>query len=159
MRRYYQVTGLLALAMSGYVMVESRTNLNYYTEYGPGPGFLPFWLGVLLAGLSLAWLVQVSFRPVEAKAKGFIPPREGVARVLSAIVALLLFAFLMSALGFQLALLLFLWFLLLRLGRQKHTMALLLSVAGSWALTYLFRSRLDVPLPMSALEFLRNLGL
>lgn len=159
MRRYYQVTALLALAMSVYVMVESRTNLNYYTEYGPGPGFLPFWSGVLLAGLSLAWLVQASFRPVEPMAEAFIPARAGVARVLSAIVALLLFALLMGLLGFQLAALLFLWFLLLSLGRQKHITALVLSVAGSWGLTYLFRSRLDVPLPMSAFEFLRNLGL
>jgi len=159
MRRYYQVTGFLALAMAVYVMVESRTNLNYYTEYGPGPGFLPFWGGALLAAVSLAWLVQVSLRPVESRPEGFIPGREGVGRIVSAVVALLLFALLMGVLGFQLAMLAFLWFLLLRLGRQKHMTALLLAVAGSWGLTYLFRNRLDVPLPMSAFELLRNLGL
>lgn len=159
MRRGYQVTGLLALALSAYVMVESRTGLNYYTEYGPGPGFLPFWCGVLLAGISLAWLLRISFRPIEAAPAGFIPSREGAARVLSAIVALLLFALFMGVLGFQLAMLLFLWFLLLRLGRQKHMTALALAVAGSWAFTDLFRNRLDVPLPLSAFELLRAFGL
>ena len=159
MRRYYQVAGLLALALAVYVMVESRTTLNYYTEYGPGPGFLPFWCGALLAGFSAAWLFQVSLRPVEAPPEGFAPPRAGVARIVSVIGALLAFALLMGVIGFQLAMLAFLWFLLLRIGGRRHLASLMLALAGSAAFTYLFRNRLDVPLPLSAFEFLRNFGL
>ncbi len=159
MRRYYQAAGLLALALAVYVMVESRTTLNYYTEYGPGPGFLPFWCGALLAGFSTAWLFQVSLRPVEAPPEGFVPPRAGLVRIVSVIGALLAFALLMGVLGFQLAMLAFLWFLLLRIGGRKHFTSLLLALAGSTAFTYLFRNRLDVPLPLSAFDFLRNLGL
>jgi putative tricarboxylic transport membrane protein len=159
MRRYYQAAGVLALALAVYVMVESRTTLNYYTEYGPGPGFLPFWCGVLLAGFSAAWLFQVSLRPVEVPPEGFVPPRAGLVRVVSVIGALLAFALLMGVIGFLLAMLLFLWFLLLRIGGRKHLTSLLLALAGSTAFTYLFRNRLDVPLPLSAFDFLRNLGL
>jgi putative tricarboxylic transport membrane protein len=159
MRRYYQVAGLLALALAVYVAVESRTGLNYYTEYGPGPGFLPFWCAVLLAGLSFAWLFQVSFREVEAPPEGFVPPRAALVRLASVTGALLAFALLMGVMGFQLTMLAFLWFLLLRVGGQKHLTAFVLAIAGSAAFTYLFRSRLDVPLPLSSLEFLRNLGL
>lgn len=150
---------MLALALAVYFMVESRTGLNYYTEYGPGPGFLPFWGGLLLAGLSLAWLFHVSFRPAEAPPEGFVPPRDGRMRIASVIGALLGFALLMGLIGFQLAMLAFLWFLLLRVGAQKRLTSLVLALAGSAAFTYLFRSRLDVPLPLSSLEFLRNLGL
>jgi putative tricarboxylic transport membrane protein len=159
MRRYYQVAGLLALALAVYVIVESRTGLNYYTEYGPGPGFLPFWCGVLLTGLSAAWLFQVSFRAVEAPPEGFAPPRAALIRLVSVMGALLAFALLMGVVGFQLAMLGFLWFLLLRVGGQKHLTAFVLALAGSAAFTYLFRSRLDVPLPLSSFELLRNLGL
>lgn len=159
MRRYYQAAGLLALALAVYVMVESRTSLNYYTEYGPGPGFLPFWCGVLLAGFSAAWLFQVSLRPVEAPPEGFAPPHAGLVRIVSVIGALFAFALLMGVVGFQLAMLAFLWFLLLRIGDRKHLASFLLALAGSAAFTYLFRNRLDVPLPLSAFEFLRNLGL
>lgn len=158
MRRYYQVAGLLALALAIYVMVESRTGLNYYTEYGPGPGFLPFWCGALLAGFSLAWLLQVSLRPVEGPPEGFVPPREGLVRVASITGALLAFALVMGVIGFQLSMLAFLW-LLLRIGGQKRLLSFALALAGSAGLTYLFRSRLDVPLPLSAFELLRNLGL
>jgi putative tricarboxylic transport membrane protein len=159
MRRYYQSAGLLALGLAIYVMVESRTALNYYTEYGPGPGFLPFWCGVLLAGFSVAWLFQVSFRAVEAPPEGFVPPRAGLVRIISVMGALLAFALLMGWIGFHLAMLAFLWFLLLRVGGQRHVVSFLLALAGSTAFTYLFRNRLDVPLPFSAFEFLRNLGL
>lgn len=158
MRRYYQVAGMLALALAVYVLVESRTGLNYYTEYGPGPGFLPFWLGALLAALSLAWLLQVSLRPVEAPPEGFVPPRAGFVRLASILGALLAFAFLMGLIGFQLAMLAFLWFLL-HIGGQRQLLSLVLALGGSAAFTYLFRSRLDVPLPLSSFELLRNLGL
>lgn len=159
MRRYYQAAGALALALAVYVMVESRTGLNYYTEYGPGPGFLPFWCGALLAALSAAWLFQVSLRPVEPPPEGFAPPRAGVVRVVSVMAALVACALLMSVIGFQLAMLGFLWFVLLRVGGRSHGTSFLLALAGSAALTYLFRSRLDVPLPLSSFELLRSFGL
>lgn len=159
MRRYYQAAGATALALAVYFMVESRTGLNYYTEYGPGPGFLPFWCGTVLAALSLAWLLRVSWRPVEPRPEGFVPPTDGRLRIASVIGALLAFALLMGVLGFQLAMLAFLWFLLLRVGAQKQLTSLMLALGGSAAFTYLFRSRLDVPLPLSSFEFLRNLGL
>lgn len=159
MRRYYQATGALALALAVYVMVESRTGLNYYTEYGPGPGFLPFWCGVLLAGFSAAWLLQVSLRPAEAPPEGFALSQPAMVRIVSVIGALVAFAALMGVIGFQLAMLAFLWFLLVRTGGRKQLESALLAVAGSAAFTYLFRNRLDVPLPFSSLEFLRNCGL
>src|ERR671914_587025 len=109
MRRYYQAAGVLALALAVYFMVESRTSLNYYTEYGPGPGFLPFWCGVL--------------------PEGFAPPRAGLMRIVSVIGALLAFVLAMGLIGFQLAMLAFLWFLLLRVGGQKHLASLMLALA------------------------------
>lgn len=159
MRRYYQVAGLAALAMSIWVMVESRTGLNYYTEYGPGPGFLPFWCALLLSALSAAWLLQVSLGAAEAPPEGFVPPRERLVRIVSVVGALVAFAFLMGVIGFQLTMFAFLWFLLRRIGARTRLASFLLALGGSAAFTYLFRSRLDVPLPTSSIELLRGLGL
>jgi putative tricarboxylic transport membrane protein len=158
MRRYYQVTALSFLALSIYVMVQSRFTYLYYTEYGPGPGFLPFWCAFILGGTSLAWFLQVSFRPVEDKPVGFIPSGAAATRVFSAIIALAVFTFLMPYLGFQLPLMAFLFVLLITLGRQRLLSTVILSVGGSWGITYLFRTLLELPLPMSAFEFLKNLG-
>jgi len=76
MRRHYQVAGLLILSFAVYIMVESRTGIEYYTEYGAGPGFLPFWCGAFLAVFSLLWLFRVSFRPVEGVPPKFHPAAE-----------------------------------------------------------------------------------
>ena len=159
MRRYYQVTGLSFLALSIYVMLESRFTYLYYTEYGPGPGFLPFWCGCLLAGTTLVWFLRVSFYPVEDKPKGFIPSREAAIIVLSSIIALIVFTFLIPYLGFQLPLMAFLFFLLMIFRRQSLLSNVFFSVGGGWGMTYLFRTILDLPLPTSAFEFLKNLGL
>jgi putative tricarboxylic transport membrane protein len=43
-----RVSAILLLLFSAFVIVEART-LPYWTTDAPGPGFLPFWLGVLLA--------------------------------------------------------------------------------------------------------------
>ena len=59
----------------------------------------------------------------------------------------------------QLPLTAFLFVLLLTLGRQRMLWAVIISVAESWGITYIFRNLLDLPLPMSAFEFLKDLGL
>ena len=61
MQRIHQAAALFFLAFSAFVVWESW-NLEYYTQLGPGAGFFPLWLGVIMGGLSLIWLVQVSGR-------------------------------------------------------------------------------------------------
>jgi hypothetical protein len=47
----------LVLAAGVFVAAYSRT-LPYWHEYAPGPGFFPFWLGVLLASVAFFELVR-----------------------------------------------------------------------------------------------------
>ncbi len=159
MRRVYQVASLIILAGSAYVMVESRIRINYYTEYGPGPGFFPFWCGVLMALFSTIWLLQVTRGPASGSAMDLVPDRIASIRIVAVIAALCLFAFLLGYLGFLLTMFAFLLILLFALGRQRLLLTLILSVGLSWGMTYLFRSMLDVQLPLSNIEFLANLGL
>ncbi len=159
MRRVYQVAAFVILASAVYVMVESRSNINYYTQYGPGPGFFPFWCGVLMALFSIVWFFQVTLRPVEGSAIELVPAGLGSVRVVSVVVGLAIFAVLVGYLGFLLTMLLFLLTMLFALGRQRIPVTVVLSVALSWGMTYLFRSVLDVQLPVSGIEFLSNFGL
>ncbi len=52
MQRIHQGAALFFLAFSAFVVWESW-NLEYYTHLGPGAGFFPLWLGVIMGGLSL----------------------------------------------------------------------------------------------------------
>ncbi|MCL4535410.1 MAG: tripartite tricarboxylate transporter TctB family protein [Bacteroidetes bacterium] len=158
MRRVYQVAAVVLFAFALFAVYEAH-GLNYYTELGPGAGFFPLWIGVALGGLAIAWFGQVSLQPSEPMEQGFVPDRHGVIRIIAILVALLLFGVLVDTVGFQLMMLAFLLFLLVALGRQNPIVTLVIAIAGSFGLYYIFRNYLDVPLPAASIEFLRNLGL
>lgn len=158
MRRVYQIASLVFLAFSAYLMIESR-NMEYYVDLGPGPGFFPFWLGALLAVLSVIWLVQASRGADGSLEPGFIPDRKGQFRVFAILIAMALFGWFVDGLGFQLTMLAFMVFLLTALGRQKPIVTAIVAVAGSFGVYYAFTQLLDVQLPASSIEFLSNLGL
>ena len=49
----------LVLFGLGVAVTRQALRLDYIDEYGPGPGFFPFWIGVALLALA-AWLVVLS---------------------------------------------------------------------------------------------------
>lgn len=158
MRRVYQVASLVFLAMALYVVWEAHS-WEYMTPLGPGPGFFPVWMGLVLAGLAIGWFFQVSLRPADPIPTGFVPDRSGVMRLISILVAMAVLCALMETVGFQLTILAFMLFLLMALGRQNLIVTLTLSLVGSFGTYYLFKTWLDVQLPASSIVFLRNLGL
>ncbi len=158
MRRVYQVASLVLIGVGVYVVQEAR-DMTLYTSMGPGPGFFPFWLGLSFIGLSIVWLFQVSLQPQGPMEQGFVPSRGGVFRIVSILAALVLFSQLLDIVGFQLLMFAFLLFLLIALGRQKPLLTVLVSLAGSFGVYQVFTRWLDVHLPESSIELLRNLGL
>lgn len=158
MRRPYQVASLVFLAVAIYTIVEGRS-LDYYGLNGPGPGFFPFWLGLLLGIFSLAWFGQATFQPVKPMPEDFVPARDGATKIISVIVSLVVAALAVDTLGFQVVAFCFMMFLLWIVGRQNLILALVLSLVGSVGVYYVFKTYLDVHLPAAAIEFLHNLGL
>jgi putative tricarboxylic transport membrane protein len=133
--------------------------MEYMAPTGPGPGFFPFWLGALLAVLSIIWLLQSSMGPKEPVEEGFIPSREGTVRVLSVVAALAIFSWVVELFGFQLTMLVFLAMLLTTLGRQNLMTTAAVAIGGSFGVYYIFTQWLEVSLPGSSIDFFRNLGL
>jgi putative tricarboxylic transport membrane protein len=158
MKRVYQTATFAFAALSAFVVWESRS-LEYYTNLGPGPGFFPFWLGLVMGGLSLAWLAQVFAGKEEAQGAALLPDRAGVRRILSTLAALGGMAGLMNLLGFQLTMFLFLVFVLKVLGRQGLWITLIVALLGSAGIYRLFGAYLDVPLPGAAVKLLARWGL
>lgn len=157
MRRVHQAGALVSLAFSLWVVQESR-QYNYYTSLGPGPGFFPFWLGVSLGVLSAIWLGQVTLQRLQPSEEGFLPDRGGVLRVVSIVVAVAIFGLFVNSVGFSLMMFLFLFFLLVALGRVNWLLTLAISLVGSFGLYYIFKNWLDVQLPPASIEILKNLG-
>ncbi|HRY53496.1 MAG TPA: tripartite tricarboxylate transporter TctB family protein [Spirochaetia bacterium] len=162
MRKSRLIASSIFLVFSAALMIAS-VSMEYYSSIGPGPGFFPFWLSLILGLLSIIWIVQiVRSAPASAKTEGeetLFPRGGGLLRILSLFGALCFMIAFMEPLGFQLAMFAFLAFLLVALGHVKTWMTLIIAGIGSFGLFRVFTLLLDVQLPQSAIRFLAAIGL
>ncbi len=158
MQRVHQGAAALIAALSVMVAVASR-KLEYYSALGPGPGFFPFWLGLVMAALSIVWLIQVSRRAPDGSARSFLPANDALLRMAAILGSLVAVTLLLDVIGFQIAMFLFLAFLLLVLGGQRAWVTGVTAVIGSGGIFHVFVRYLDLPLPTSSIDFLNRLGL
>ena len=152
MKRTYQIAGTVFLLFSAFVVWQSW-GLKFWTSLGPGPGFFPFWLAIFLGALSLGMIYQATFKPEEPMPSDFFASKKGYLKCLAVILALTFIVRFMDELGFRLSSFIFYMFLLFALGRQNIIVALLVSLAGSWGVYYVFVELLKVILPVGMFGF------
>lgn len=150
MRRPYQIAGIVIVVAAALLFRESL-RLRYYTSLGPGPGFFPLWLSLLMAALGIAMYWRATFGTAEAMPADFYPDRRGSLRVAAVVGALAAVIGLLEPLGFRLAMLGFYLFVLTALGRQHWLVSGLIATAGSFGVYYVFVHWLSVPLPTGVL--------
>lgn len=150
MKRPYQITGVVLLLVAAFLVRESLS-LRYYTPLGPGPGFFPLWLSILLAILAVAMLWRATFGKSEAMPADFYPDRKGYLRIGAILGALIGVIVLIKPLGFRLVMVGFYLFLLIALGRQHILITVIIALAGSFGVYYVFVHWLATPLPIGLL--------
>ncbi len=146
MKRPYQITGLVLLGVSLFVAWQSL-KLRYYTPLGPGPGFFPLWLSILLALLAAMMFRQATFGRPEAMPDDFFANRRGYLHIGAVLAALVGVIVLLEPLGFCLVMLGFYVFLLTFLGRQHPVVTAVIALVASLGVYYVFVHWLAVPLP------------
>jgi len=152
MRRADQVTAVVLFVGSIVLMREAR-NLPAGEALGPGPEFLPFWLGVLMAGLAVALYLQAWRRaPAEGDSRVFPAPARLVP-IGATLFSLAAYILLLEPLGFLLATGLLTAFLLGVVERERWTISLGVAVANAVLLHVIFRTLLGVSLPQGLLGF------
>ncbi len=107
MRKADRIFGVIGLGLSLWCYLES-TRLTYMAEFTPGPGFMPFWVGVVLAVLS-CFLLFDTFRrkPSEKDDKSVLPEKHALIRVGTIMLLLFGVKFSMNILGFPITLVVF----------------------------------------------------
>ena len=151
MRSADRIAGAALLALAVAFSAGALKAYTYWGENGPGPAFLPFWLGAVMAVLAAALLVGAlrSRDPGPA----WLPSGDGLRRLVLVIVATAAFVALLDVIGMTIATVLFLLVVMRVLDRQRWplTIAVALAVAG---LNYLVFARwLHVPLPVGPFGF------
>lgn len=142
----------------GLWIVWQAAGMEYLTSIGPGPGFFPWWLGLLLSGMSAAWLLSVLWRPTEAKEHCFFPAWRGLRRILLVMGAIITVGLAMESVGFQIAMFAFVAVVLTALGWRKWGVTVILSGVLSFGVYHTFTRWLDVNLPQASIEILRRWG-
>ncbi len=140
-----RISWTVLCAFGGFVIYESLQIKYYGSDFGPGPGFFSFWLGVLVVLLAIAEIGR-TFRRRLPLPPDFFPTWAAVARIASLLGALVAVVFLLDRLGYSLTMFLFCGFLLRVLGRQAWWLTVVLTLLGSFGTAYLFR-QLQVILP------------
>lgn len=148
-QRIYQVTGFFFLALSVFVAYRA-INLEFYTILGPGAGFFPLILAVVLSGFSIALFLRASIAPMDdlPAESDQLPTLRGLGRVAVVVLALSVVAFLFERIGFRPVMAAFLFFMLTVLGGRRYWTSALFAAGFAFGTYYLFVDLLGVPLPL-----------
>lgn len=140
------VGAVLAAAFG--VMAWQAAGMAYGTEFAPGPGFTPLWLGAIGAVLSVALAVR-------AREAGPAPPTDAPAEFRVAVAALGVAAVALAApvIGLVLAIAVYLFLLALAVARLSLRAAVA-SAGGTALIVYaVFERSLNVPFPKGPFGF------
>ncbi len=152
MKKADQITAIVLLLFSAFVIEES-SKMALYTEFAPSYGFFPFWLGILMAILSILLFVDARRRPDALDEKAPFPSREQFINVVLILASLGVYAFLMEIAGYVIDTLILATILLGVVERENWRTTLVVAVAITAALYVIFQILLGVNLPKSILGF------
>ncbi len=145
MARRDGVAALAMLLVAGAALYESA-KLPFGAVRSPGPGFVPWWVGLVLGTLSVVLGVQA------LRAGGAAAPAAGAARsrwgrVAGLLVALALYVTALAPLGYAISTFLLVLLMLRPLMRGAPAAALGLAALAAGGSYLLFAVWLKVPLP------------
>lgn len=138
--------------LGAWVVWQAR-GMQYETPVGPGPGFFPTWLGVLLVLLSLGALVEALWSRSEAPEP---PAWREIGVTLAAVAA---FGLGIERAGFVFTTFAVLLFLLLTHGCRLFPTALAVALTASLGVGYAFNRWLGVFMPPAPFGLLAPIGL
>ncbi len=151
MRRADRIAGAAGLVGAVAFSAGALSHYAYWSPNGPGPAFLPFWLGLVMAVLATTLLVG-ALRSSDPGA-AWLPSGEGLRRLLLVVVATVAFVALLPVLGMALGTVAFIVVLMRRLERHPWPLSLAVAAATAAFNFVVFTYWLKVPFPVGLLGF------
>jgi putative tricarboxylic transport membrane protein len=152
MKKADQRTGIVLLIFSGSVIEESW-KMPQRGTFGPGMGFFPLWLGVLLAILSILLIVNAWQRAEDPTKKAIFPGRQALVTILVVLAAMAAYIALLEVLGFLVTTMLLNTFLMRIVMRESWKMTVPVALIISIVLYLIFQVLLEVNLPENMYGF------
>jgi putative tricarboxylic transport membrane protein len=153
MKKADLITGILLLLLSGYVIWESW-RMPPSATFGPGSGFLPFWIGLILAVLALILLATAWRREATGKEiKSPFPGKRAIIAIGGVLGGLAVYIVLIEVLGYLVDTFLYVTFLLGIVEREKWPMTIMVAVSTTVGLYVIFQVLLGIILPSNMFGF------
>jgi len=146
-----RIAGAALLALAVAFSAGALTHYAYWGPNGPGPAFLPFWLGVVMALLAAMQLLG-ALRSRDA-GKAWLPTGEGRRRLAIVLGLTTALVALLDIVGMVLGTVLFLVGLMRLLDRLAWPLTLSVALAVAAFNFLVFTLWLKVPLPVGVLGF------
>ena len=145
------------LLFSGYVVAASLQMplraITGRTSFAPSTGFLPLWLGVIMAVLSVLLIVTATLQRDESGPKAIFPRGRALLAVVLFLAGLAAYIALLAVLGYLVATLLLTAFLLRVVMQVGAKTTCLVALGASVGLYVLFHVLLNVDLPKNMFGF------
>ena len=148
-----QLSALVWIAIGTVVLLQSR-ELDYLAEYGPGPGFLPFWLGAGVIALGIALLAKATLRSEKSETTK-LPTRHAAIQLILVCTGIFGLALLANTIGLIVYIGVLFFCLLFFVERRGWKFALVMAIASPLALWLIFELGLDLRLPAGLLGLFR----
>ena len=145
MRSADRVTAALLLAFAVAFSVGALKQYQWWGSGGPGPAFMPFWLGLVMALLALVLLLR-SLKEQNPGA-AWLPRGEGLRDMLVVLAATVAFIALLKVTGMIIGTALYLAFLVRYLGKHRWWVTLAVALAAAGFNWLVFVHWLRVPMP------------
>jgi putative tricarboxylic transport membrane protein len=142
-----RIVSTVFLIFSCLIMIES-VSLKLDAIRDPGPGFVPFFLGLTLAILSI---IAFIFPDMQIKKAAFWNDWRKGRVILSLFAGLVVYLLLVRLLGFYIDTFLLMTFLMKMSGEKGYKRALLVSLLTVGATYLLFHKLLFIPFPQGLL--------
>ena len=150
------VVAVLLAALGGVVVVEARRLGADWTSDGPGAGYFPFYIGLILVICGIGVLVQ-SLRARRSDGEVFVDSVQ-MKRVLSVLLPTALYIGAIMLLGLYVASAIFIALFMIVLGKYPVLRSVVVGVAVNALFFVMFEVWFKVPLYKGALEPLAFLG-
>ena len=128
------------------VFLYQSTKVDYEGPLGFGPGFFPFWLSIILLGLSVVYLVISVKENIDLSE--LFPKGKSGQDFLIILLSMGVFILLLEKTGFVIAGAICLILLLFRTFKWYYTLSL--SVGITMIIFFIFAKALAIPLPVNA---------
>lgn len=149
LNRVDQISAVIWFALGLLVVLNGR-HLGYLAQFGPGPGFLPFWVGLAMVLLGVALFVKSVARPSDEVVD--LPAAHPLMQMALVMASLAAFAFFAERLGFILCIFALFLFILIVVERRSIPTSVLTSIIAAGLFWWVFEYMLQMRLPPGLLR-------